>query len=62
MAAYIIRDDAKQSLPDYLDSHTAKSIGKPVEPVPRDVKGFLEFFDRHKRGLAVEREAVKVPK
>jgi sugar (pentulose or hexulose) kinase len=59
LAAYMLRADAKQSLPDYLDERIAKSIGKPVKPDPRDVKGFAEFFARHRKGLAVEREAVK---
>jgi len=59
LAAYMLRADAKQSLPNYLDERIAKSIGKPVQPDPRDVKGFAEFFARHKKGLAIEREAVK---
>lgn len=59
LAAYLLRPDPKQSLPDYLDALIAKSIGKPVKPDPRDVKGFAEFFARHKKGLAIEREAVK---
>ncbi|MBN1653732.1 MAG: ATPase [Deltaproteobacteria bacterium] len=59
LAAYMLRADARQSLPDYLDARIAKSIGRPVKPDPRDVKGFAEFFARHKKGLAIEREAVK---
>ena len=59
LAGYMLRADANQSLPDYLDERIAKSIGKPVNPDPRDVKGFTEFFARHKKGLAIEREAVK---
>jgi sugar (pentulose or hexulose) kinase len=62
LAAYLLRDDPKQSLPDYLDARIAKSIGKPVRPDPRDVQGFAEFFARHKLGLAIEREAVKALK
>jgi sugar (pentulose or hexulose) kinase len=58
LAAYMA-SDAKQSLPDFLDARIAKSIGKPVKPDPRDVKGFAEFFARHAKGLAIEREAVK---
>jgi sugar (pentulose or hexulose) kinase len=58
LAAYMLRADAAQSLPDYLDERIAKSIGKPVAPDPCDVEGFDEFFARHKRGLAIEREAV----
>ncbi len=59
LAAYMLGTDATQSLPDYLDEHIAKRIGKPVKPDPSDVKGFTEFFARHKKGLAIEREAVK---
>ncbi len=58
LAGYMLRKGA-QSLPDYLDAQIAKSIGKPVAPNPDDVKGFAEFFARHKRGLAVERAAVE---
>jgi len=59
LGAYMLRSDVKQSLPDYLDEKIAASIGKPVKPDPRDVEGFKEFFARHKKGLAIEREAVK---
>jgi sugar (pentulose or hexulose) kinase len=59
LAAYLLRKDREQSLPDYLDAKIAKSMSAPVNPDPRDVKGFNEFFDRHKRGLAIEREAIK---
>jgi len=59
LAAYMLRTDAGQSLPDYLDALIAGSIGPAVKPDPRDVSGFAEYFARHKRGLAIEREAVK---
>jgi sugar (pentulose or hexulose) kinase len=62
LAAYMLRADAKQSLPDYLDERIAKSIGKPVKPDPKDVAGFAEFFARHREGLAIERAAVKALK
>jgi sugar (pentulose or hexulose) kinase len=58
LAAYML-GDAKQALPDYLDGLIATSIGAPVKPDPRDVKGFAEFFARHERGLAIERAAVE---
>ncbi len=58
LAAFMLRADAGQSLPDYLDERIAGSIGTPVMPDPRDVKGFEEFFARHTRGLAIEREAI----
>jgi sugar (pentulose or hexulose) kinase len=59
LAAYMIREDPKQSLPDFLDERIASSIGTPFRPAPRDVEGFRQFFARHRRGLAVEAEAVK---
>jgi sugar (pentulose or hexulose) kinase len=59
LAAYLLAADATPSLPEYLDARIAKSIGKPVEPDPKDVQGFAEFFARHGKGLAVERAAVK---
>ena len=59
LAAYMLRSDEKQTLPDFLDARISRSIGAPVKPDPRDVKGFAEFFARHEKGLAVEREAVK---
>jgi sugar (pentulose or hexulose) kinase len=59
LAAYLLSADAQPSLPDYLDGLIAKSLGKPVEPDPRDVEGFDAFFARHRRGLAVERAAIE---
>lgn len=59
LAAYMVREDASQSLPDYLDERIAASIGKPFHPDPRDVEGFKAFFDLYRRGLSVEAEAVK---
>jgi sugar (pentulose or hexulose) kinase len=59
LAAYLLRADAGQSLPDYLDQRIASRIGKPVHPEPADVQGFAEFFARHAKGLAIEQEAVR---
>ena len=59
LAAYMLRADTKQSLPDYLDARISKSIGKPIGPHPSDVQGFAEFFARHTQGLSIERAAVK---
>jgi sugar (pentulose or hexulose) kinase len=59
LAAYLQRSDRRQSLPDFLDLHVAGSVGEAVRPDPRDVDGFNEFFTRHSKGLAIEREAVK---
>ena len=59
LAAYLLRDDSGQSLPDYLDGIMAGSISAPVSPDPRDVDGFETFFARHARGLAIEHAAVQ---
>ena len=58
LAAYLLRADAGQSLPDYLDAWVSGSMGEPVAPDPRDVEGFNDFYARHRAGLAIERAAV----
>jgi sugar (pentulose or hexulose) kinase len=58
LAAFLLREDPGQVLPDYLDERVAGSMGEPVIPDPRDVEGFAAFFARHRAGLAIEREAV----
>lgn len=60
LAAFMLREDAHQSLADYLDARILSRIGAPVHPDVADVQGFAEFFARHERGLAIEREAVRV--
>ena len=59
LAAFMVRENRSQSLPDYLGERIASTIGAPVRPDPRDVAGFREFYARHRKGLAVEAEAVK---
>jgi sugar (pentulose or hexulose) kinase len=58
LAAFMLRDDDSQELPDYLDERISDSIGAPVMPDPRDVEGFAAFYARHRQGLTIEREAV----
>ena len=59
LAAYLLRVDPGQSLPDYLDERIAGSLGAPIQPDPRDVAGFATFYARHRKGLAIERAAVE---
>ena len=59
LAAYMLRTEPGQSLPDYLDERVAGTIGAPVAPDPVDVAGFNAFYARHTRGLAIERAAVE---
>jgi sugar (pentulose or hexulose) kinase len=58
LAAYLLRLDPGQALPDYLEERIAGRIGEPVHPDPRDVAGFDAFFARHAAGLAIERAAI----
>jgi len=59
LAGYLLRSDSDLPLTDYLDALIAKRIGTPVYPNARDVQGFNEFFDRHTRGLSIERAALE---
>jgi sugar (pentulose or hexulose) kinase len=58
LAAYMIRPDPGQALPDFLDERISGSIGAPVAPDLSDVAGFNAFYARHRKGLAIERAAV----
>lgn len=58
LAAYMLREKAGQSLPDWLDAMISDSIGAPLAPDPKDVEGFRAFFARYKAGLAVEKAAI----
>jgi sugar (pentulose or hexulose) kinase len=59
LAAYMVREDAGQSLPDFLDLALAGSIGEAVKPDPADIAGFNAFFERYHKGLAIEAAAVE---
>ena len=48
-----------ETLDDYLNNRVfAGQSGSTMEPDADDVKGFDEFIERYKAGLAVERAAV----
>lgn len=59
LAAYALEGSARPSLVEFLDARIAASIGAAVAPDPSDVAGFARFFERHGRGLAVERAAIE---
>lgn len=59
LAAYMLREDPTQALPDYLDGVFATGAGGVVEPDPADVAGFERYFARYKAALAAERAAVE---
>lgn len=60
LAAFMIREDKKQNLPDYLDSKIASSIGERFLPIPEDVAGFEEYFKRYHAGLPIETAAISM--
>ncbi len=59
LAAYAIRENTDQNLPDFLDIALEGSIGEAVKPDPSDVEGFDAFFERYHKGLTIEAAAVK---
>ncbi len=59
LAAYALEGEARPPLADYLDARLTGTISPALAPTPEDVQGFAEYFARHGRGLAVEREAIK---
>jgi sugar (pentulose or hexulose) kinase len=59
LAAYLLRDDRRVGLADYLDTLIGDSIGNALAPRPEDVAGFAVFFDRYTKGLPIEAAAVE---
>jgi sugar (pentulose or hexulose) kinase len=59
LALFAQQASSGQSLPDFLDARIAGSVGAAIAPDPRDLAGFAAFFERHRRGLAVERAAIE---
>lgn len=59
LASYMIQKGEGETLDDYLNNKVfAGQSGSTMEPDAADVKGFDEFIERYKAGLAVERAAV----
>lgn len=58
LAAYAVRGEREQSLPDFLKPVFAGSLGAAVPPNSQDVEGFERFFKSYKAGLSIERAAV----
>ena len=59
LAAFAVRDDRDTTLPEFLDTIFASSVGQAVGPDPDDVAGFEEFYSRYREGLSIERAAVE---
>jgi sugar (pentulose or hexulose) kinase len=60
LADFMLRAAAKESLEGYLAGRVfAGKKGSTIAPDPKDVAGFVAFMERYKKGLAIEKAAVK---
>lgn len=60
LAAYLIRKKDGESLDQYLSKNVFKDMaGETMKPDEGDITGFQTFMERYKKGLAIEREALK---
>lgn len=63
LASYLLNKVENQPLEAYLSKEVfAGEAGSTIAPNPKDVKGFLAFMERYKKGLIIERTAVDVLK
>ncbi|WP_068675086.1 xylulokinase [Oceanobacillus sp. Castelsardo] len=59
LASYMKNKDQNVSLEDFLDKKVFEDVnGMEIYPDGMDVKGFEEFIERYKKGLAIEEAAV----
>lgn len=60
LASYVVNNDKKQTLPDWLDAKVfAGNTGTEIAPTPADVEGFNKYIEAYKAGLAIEKAAVE---
>ena len=60
LAAYMVLKNTGESLADYLDNRVfAGETGTELAPDAAGVKGFDEFIEKYKKGLAAEKAAVE---
>lgn len=59
LAAYSVRTEAAQTLPEFLKPVFAASMGEPMRASAADMDGFEAFFARYQEGLPIERAAVE---
>lgn len=59
LAAYMLRAERDQALPDFLDQLIGDAIGPAFAPDADDVAGFDAYFQQHTAALAVEAAAVE---
>lgn len=60
LASYMKNQEEGETLADYLAQKVFHGEeGESISPKPQDVRGFEEFMERYKAGLAIERAAVE---
>jgi sugar (pentulose or hexulose) kinase len=60
LASFMLQSEAKEPLEGYLAHKVfAGQKGATIAPDPKDVAGFMAFMERYKKGLAIEKAAVR---
>ena len=60
LAAYMKNKAEGENLEDYLAKKVfGDNAGSQMEPDPKDVEGYEVFIERYKKGVAIEKEALK---
>ena len=57
-AAYMVREQRGQTLPDFLKQVFGGNMGEAVPPDPADADGFERYYQRYRKGLEIDRAAV----
>ena len=61
LAAYMLRKEEGESLPDYLDCRVfTDAVSSTLMADEREVAGFDAFLERYKKALPMERCATEV--
>ena len=60
LAAYMVREEKAQTLPEYLDKAVfSRQNGETLSPIPENKEGYDRFLVNYKAGLEAERAAVR---
>ncbi len=60
LAAYVVNNPTKQSLPDWLETKVfAGNTGTSIAPTKEEVEGFNKYIEAYKKGLEIEKMAVE---
>lgn len=63
LASYLVNNEKKQSLADFLDEHAfGGDAGIEISPSAEDVEGFETYIENYKAALPIEEAAVKFKK